>query len=55
MAGFPRMGRVVQEIGDDLTREIILAPYRIVYELDDAPGTVAVIRVWHGARGEPEL
>ncbi len=26
IAGFPRIGRVVSEIGDDLIREIILTP-----------------------------
>ncbi len=52
---FPRIGRVVPEVGDDLVREIILAPYRIVYQLDDSSEEIAVIRVWHGARGEPVL
>ena len=55
LARFPRIGRVVPEIGDDLTRELILAPYRIVYGLGDDAEEIAVIRVWHGARGEPEL
>lgn len=55
MKTFPRIGRVVPEIGDDLIREIILAPYRVVYQLDDSSEEIAVVRVWHGARGEPNL
>ena len=52
---FPKMGRTVPEVGNDLIREIILAPYRVVYELDETESIIAVIRVWHGARGKPEL
>lgn len=55
ITNFPRVGRVVPEIGDELIRELIIAPYRIVYELDDAAEQIAVIRVWHGARGTPDL
>ena len=51
----PRIGRIVPELGNELIREIILTPYRIVYELDDSTEEIAVIRIWHGARGEPEI
>ncbi|MBK1817701.1 type II toxin-antitoxin system RelE/ParE family toxin [Luteolibacter yonseiensis] len=49
---FPRIGRTVPEFHDDLLREIIVSPYRIVYEIDDGRATIAVLRIWHGARGE---
>lgn len=52
---FPRRGRKVPEFRDDLVREVILTPYRIIYEIDDREGVLSVLRVWHGARGEPEL
>jgi plasmid stabilization system protein ParE len=55
LADFPRMGRVVPEIGDDLTREIIHGSYRIIYELNEAAHSLAISRVWHAARGTPEL
>ena len=55
LASFPRIGRVVPELGNDLVREVILTPFRIVYELDDDANRIAVVRVWHGARGEPDL
>ena len=55
ITSFPKLGRMVPEIGNEMIREVILSPYRIVYELDEAAGHIAVVRVWHGARGTPEL
>ena len=55
LASFPRTGRIVPELRDDLVREVILAPYRIVYELADDSLRVSIVRVWHGARGELEI
>jgi len=36
-------------------REIVFEKYRIFYEVLSEPKTVNVLRVWHGARGEPML
>jgi len=55
LGSFPRIGRIVPEYRDDLVREVIITPYRVIYELDDPGMTLSVLRVWHGARGEPEL
>lgn len=55
LSRFPRMGRVVPEIEDDAFREIIFRSYRIIYHVEDAQHAIAVIRIWHGARGEPEI
>ena len=52
---FPRIGRIVPEYRDDRLRELIMAPYRIVYEIDDEIMTLAILRIWHGARGSLEL
>lgn len=52
---FPRIGRIIPEFREDRLREIILTPYRIVYEIDDHNSTLAVLRVWHGARGSVQL
>lgn len=41
-------GQVVPEFQDASLREILVAPYRIVYEL--TPGTVMVVALIHGAR-----
>ena len=55
LANFPLIGRVVPEVGDENIREIILRPYRIIYRVIPAQQVVAVVRIWHGARGEPEV
>ncbi|MEI9961062.1 MAG: type II toxin-antitoxin system RelE/ParE family toxin [Limisphaerales bacterium] len=54
-AAFPQLGRVVPEIGEPAIREIIHGAYRIIYEIFSRPGTIYVLRFWHGARGEPEI
>ncbi|MBI3879200.1 MAG: type II toxin-antitoxin system RelE/ParE family toxin [Verrucomicrobia bacterium] len=55
LANFPQLGRVVPEEGDENIREIILRPYRIIYQVLPAQQVVAIARLWHGARGEPEV
>ena len=52
---FPRIGRIVPEYREDRLRELIMAPYRIVYEIDDGTISLAILRIWHGARGNLEL
>jgi mRNA-degrading endonuclease RelE of RelBE toxin-antitoxin system len=46
---------MVPEYREDRLREIIIAPYRIVYEIDDQSMTLSILRIWHGARGNMEL
>jgi plasmid stabilization system protein ParE len=48
LAEHPDMGRVVPEFGQPALREIIHAPFRIVYRRD--PNAVRVVRVWRGER-----
>lgn len=55
LANFPQLGRVVPEENDENIRELILRPYRIVYRVLPAQQVVAIARIWHGARGEPEI
>lgn len=55
LSRFPRKGRVVPEFGIDSMREIHLKPYRIVYRVFDEPRTAEIVRVWHSARGTPEV
>ena len=52
---FPQIGRVVPEENDETIREIILRPYRIIYKILAEKQIVAIARIWHGARGEPEI
>lgn len=55
LAQFPQFGRVVPEENDESTREIIFRPYRIIYRIMAEKEIVAISRIWHGARGEPEI
>ena len=52
---FPRAGRVVPEEKDETIREITFRPYRIIYKVMAEKQIVGIVRVWHGARGEPEI
>lgn len=51
----PEMGRIVPEYRNPRIREIIFKPYRIVYRINQDKSLVEIIRVWHAARGNPEL
>jgi toxin ParE1/3/4 len=55
LAQFPQLGRVVPEENDETVREIIFRSYRIIYKLMAEKEIIAIARVWHGARGEPEI
>lgn len=52
---FPEMGRVVPEKRTRGARELIVAPYRIIYLLDHKRHLFQVVRIWHAARGAPPL
>ena len=55
LAPFPQLGQIVPEEQDENVREIIFRPYRIIYKVLAEKQIVAIARVWHGARGEPEI
>jgi len=52
---FPESGRVVPEFKDSTIREIIHRPCRIVYRIKARQNMVEIVRVWHAARGVPEI
>ena len=55
LAAHPRFGRVFRKVGKDNIREMVIAPYRLIYELDDTNAVVFVRLLHHGARREPEI
>ena len=55
LGSFPESGRVVPEFRDPTIREIIHKPCRIVYRLNKHETLVEIARVWHSARGIPEV
>ena len=48
LADFPESGRIVPEFNIENLREIIYAPFRIVYRLDG--NKIKIIRVWRCER-----
>ena len=55
LGGMPELGRMVPERRDPTIREIIRGNYRIVYRVRERPRMLEVWRIWHGARGTPQL
>jgi len=52
---FPELGRVVPERNQPNIREIVVKNYRLVYRLRQKEKILEILRVWHGARGEPKI
>jgi addiction module RelE/StbE family toxin len=52
---FPELGRVVPERNQPNIREIVVKNYRLVYRVHPKEKFLEILRVWHGARGEPEI
>lgn len=55
LAEFPASGRIVPEFDDPNIREVIRKPCRIVYRIQHQERVVEIVRIWHAARGIPEL
>jgi addiction module RelE/StbE family toxin len=51
----PFSNRAVPEKGEDPVREAILKPYRIIYHVDADQSAIHVLRIWHAARGIPDI
>lgn len=45
---FARSGRVVAELGEETIREVIEAPYRVIYRV--LAGRIEIVTVMHNAR-----
>jgi plasmid stabilization system protein ParE len=50
LAQHPHMGRVVPEYDDPRIRELIVAPYRVIYRFDADANVVYVVGIIHGSR-----
>jgi len=55
LVDFPESGRMVPEFDNPSIREVIRKPCRIVYRVKADKHTVEIARVWHAARGMPQL
>ncbi len=55
LADFPQAGRLVPEFDDPNIREVVRRPCRIVYRVKAQERVVEIARIWHAARGVPQL
>ena len=55
LGSFPRLGKIYSKLNRDDVREIPVPPYRIFYHIKDTERFVRILKVWHGARQEPDL
>ncbi len=55
LGAFPQLGKVFRKLSRNDVREIPVPPYRIIYQVKDSERGVRILKVWHGARQEPEI
>jgi toxin ParE1/3/4 len=55
LAAQPRLGRMLRNSPKDAVRELVVPPYRVIYEIDDHHQMVYIRMLWHGARQEPDI
>jgi toxin ParE1/3/4 len=48
-------GRIVPERSDPCIREVFHGNYRIIYRLLPPTDRIEIMRIWHGARGAPQV
>jgi toxin ParE1/3/4 len=53
LEAFPFIGPTYPRGSSGMIREIVYGNYRIFYEVLNETKIVYILRVWHGARGEP--
>jgi toxin ParE1/3/4 len=55
LVNFPEMGHSVPEFKQETLREITCRSYRIIYRLRSEQQCIDIIRIWHAARGFPNI
>lgn len=55
VTSFPMSGRQVPRQPSRNLREVVLPPYRVIYEIAPDDAVIIILRVWDARRGEPEL
>jgi len=51
----PFSNRAVPERDEESIREAILKPYRLIYQVDADRCVIHILRIWHAARGIPDI
>ena len=52
---FPELGKMFRKLNRSDVREIPVPPYRIIYHVKSTEHAVRILKVWHGARREPDI
>jgi toxin ParE1/3/4 len=52
---FPELGRIVPERNQPDIRELIVKNHRIIYRIHQKERRLEILRIWHGARGDPPM
>lgn len=55
LARYPESGRIVIEYADPAIREVIVSPYRLIYQYRPERDEVQIIAVMHGSRLLPPI
>jgi toxin ParE1/3/4 len=51
----PFSNRAVSEKSEEIVREVILKPYRLIYQVDTERSAIHILRIWHASRGIPDI
>ena len=51
----PFSNRIVPEKAEEPIREVVLKPYRLIYQVDSNRSVIHILRVWHAAREIPDV
>jgi toxin ParE1/3/4 len=55
LGSFPQLGKIYRQLNREDVREIPVYPYRVIYLVKDSENSVRILKVWHGARRDPEI
>ncbi|HEY1110304.1 MAG TPA: type II toxin-antitoxin system RelE/ParE family toxin [Opitutaceae bacterium] len=55
LADFPNLGHPLRDKHRPNHRELVVADYRMIYRFDETANALIILRVWHGARGDPQF
>ncbi len=52
---YPEIGRTVPEFRRPDIRELVYRSYRIIYRVREGETILEIVRIWHAARGFPQI
>lgn len=55
LGAFPGLGHPFREKSKPGLHEFVSSHYRIIYRLAPDEKSITILRIWHGARGRPQI